>query len=69
LKNYSKFDPDKISDDEDNSWADELSQSGGSDGGGGRNGEEEYYGEEEEYGEESIDKGHKIEPLEETPTA
>lgn len=52
------YDPNVISDDEDNSWADELSHSGGgcSDGGGEL---DDYYGEEDgDYGDESINKGH-----------
>lgn len=49
------FDPNKLSDEEDNSWADELSHSENGDG----ENYDDYYGEEDEYGDESINKGQK----------
>lgn len=54
---YDNYDPNGLSDDEDNSWADELSNSGASGGGA----DDDYYGEEDgEYGDESVMKHSKV---------
>ena len=52
------FDPNKLSDDEDNSWNEELSLSYIGEAGCNAN-EDEYYGEEDEYGDESLIKESK----------
>lgn len=44
---------DKLSDDEDNSWNEEVSISDGFDSQDADDYKDEYYGEEEEYGDES----------------